>query len=165
MATGLATAILSFPPPLPCLALAGRQVYNNITNVVAKISWKEIPQEESHSILINSHYDTVSGSSGASDDAVGVACMLETIRALLNGPPLRHPIIFLFNGAEESLMQVRGHFLITRLNIRSHRALMDLLRSIVGPVTFDTSSTWKPWAQVEKKWSFNASLSGWRLSI
>jgi Zn-dependent M28 family amino/carboxypeptidase len=91
-------------------------VYNNITNVVAKISWKELPQEESRSILINSHYDTVSGSSGASDDAVGVACMMETIRALSKGPPLHHPIIFLFNGAEESLMQVRINFECSELS-------------------------------------------------
>lgn len=116
-------------------------MYNNITNVVAKISWKELPQEESRSILINSHYDTVSGSSGASDDAVGVACMMETIRALSKGPPLHHPIIFLFNGAEESLMQVRINFECSELSqMLSRRALMDLLLSIVGHVTFNTSS-------------------------
>jgi Zn-dependent M28 family amino/carboxypeptidase len=77
--------------------------------VVARVSWKgrAVPrEEESHAILINAHYDTVSGSPGGSDDVVGVACMLETIRALTAGPSLRHPIIFLFNGAEESLMQV-----------------------------------------------------------
>lgn len=84
------------------------KIYNNITNVVVKLSWKESSSKlnHNHALLINAHYDTIHGSPGASDDAVGVACMLETIRAISRGKKLLNPIIFLFNGAEESMMQV-----------------------------------------------------------
>lgn len=81
-------------------------MYTNITNVVVKLEWDSSSYKHPHAVLINSHYDSISGSAGASDDAVGAACMLETIRVLAHGPILGQPIIFLFNGAEESLMQV-----------------------------------------------------------
>jgi hypothetical protein len=82
------------------------QVYNNITNVVAKISWKAGIKNNIRATLINAHFDSVPGSPGASDDGVGVACMLETLRALSQESNLQQPVIFLFNGAEESMMQV-----------------------------------------------------------
>lgn len=45
---------------------------------------------------------------GASDDAVSCAVMLEVLRSLANlSTPLRHGVVFLFNGAEETLLQVR----------------------------------------------------------
>lgn len=54
--------------------------------------------------------------------------MLETLRALSHGPALQQPIIFLFNGAEESLMQVTNF----RNKFYVFRALMDLLLSTNG---------------------------------
>jgi hypothetical protein len=101
-------------------------VYRNVTNVVARLSWAEagkgeIPHDQSQpmnlpSILINAHYDSVPGSPGASDDGVGVAVMLELARVLASGPPLQHPVVFLFNGAEESNQQVRGVDIIQSVN-------------------------------------------------
>ena len=44
---------------------------------------------------------------GGSDDAAGCAVMLETLRIITQSPKiLKHSVIFLFNGAEENLLQV-----------------------------------------------------------
>lgn len=54
--------------------------------------------------------------SGASDDAVSCAVMLEVLHSLANqSTPLRHGVIFLFNGAEENILQVKvyGRFALT----------------------------------------------------
>jgi hypothetical protein len=52
-------------------------------------------------ILLVSHYDSVVGSPGASDDGAAVAAMLEALRALRAGPPLAGDIGFLFTDGEE----------------------------------------------------------------
>lgn len=44
---------------------------------------------------------------GASDDAVSCAVMLEVLHSLANqSTPLHHGVVFLFNGAEENVLQV-----------------------------------------------------------
>lgn len=44
---------------------------------------------------------------GASDDAVSCAVMLEVLHSLANqSTPLQHGVVFLFNGAEENVLQV-----------------------------------------------------------
>lgn len=46
-------------------------------------------------------------STGASDDAVSCAVLLEILGSLSSTPvSLKHAIIFLFNGAEENILQV-----------------------------------------------------------
>lgn len=47
--------------------------------------------------------------SGASDDAVSCAVMLEVLHSLANqSTPLLHGVVFLFNGAEENILQVKS---------------------------------------------------------
>jgi acetylornithine deacetylase/succinyl-diaminopimelate desuccinylase-like protein len=91
------------------------QVYQNVTNVVVRLSWPGSKSEKSSTddfaILLNAHYDSIPGSPGAADDGVGVACMLEALRILAHGPQLRHPVIMLFNGAEESNHQAAHGFI------------------------------------------------------
>jgi hypothetical protein len=70
--------------------------------------------DPSAAVLLVAHLDTVAGSPGAADDASGVAVLLETARALVAGPPLRHPVILLFADQEEigfygALCFVFGH--------------------------------------------------------
>jgi Zn-dependent M28 family amino/carboxypeptidase len=44
---------------------------------------------------------------GASDDAVSCAIMLEILHVLVQADqPLKHTLIFLFNGAEENMLPV-----------------------------------------------------------
>lgn len=52
-------------------------------------------------ILLVSHYDTVPHAQGASDDGAGVVTVLETLRALKAGPPLKNDVVALFTDGEE----------------------------------------------------------------
>ena len=51
--------------------------------------------------LLMAHYDSMPTSLGASDGGAGVAALLETLRAIKVGPPLRNDVIFLFTDGEE----------------------------------------------------------------
>lgn len=68
-----------------------------------------------NAILLNAHLDSTLPSPGAADDASGVAVMLESIRVLSQTPDLQlnTALVFLFNGAEESL-QDASHLFITQ---------------------------------------------------
>jgi hypothetical protein len=52
-------------------------------------------------VLLLAHYDGVPHSYGAGDDGAGVAAIMETLRALGEGPSLRNDVIVLFSDAEE----------------------------------------------------------------
>jgi hypothetical protein len=67
-------------------------------NLFAEIPGSELADEV---IEVNAHYDTVSGSPGASDNSSGVAIVLEMARVLAGGAPSR-TIRFCFFAAEES---------------------------------------------------------------
>ena len=66
-------------------------------NVAARISGTD----SSGAVMLVAHYDTVPTTPGAADDASGVAVVLETARALQNGPPLRNDVILLLTDGEE----------------------------------------------------------------
>lgn len=86
-------------------------VYNDVQNVVARIQASPATNE---SLLMNCHFDTVPDSPGASDDGAACAVMVELFRVIiLTGPPLNYNMIFLFNGAEENIMQ-GSHGFITQ---------------------------------------------------
>ena len=51
--------------------------------------------------LLAAHYDSVPTGPGATDDGSGVAAILETLRALKAGPPLKNDVIVLFTEGEE----------------------------------------------------------------
>jgi hypothetical protein len=53
-------------------------------------------------VMLSAHYDSVSTGPGASDDAAGVAAVIETIRALKAGPQLKNDVICLFTDGEEA---------------------------------------------------------------
>jgi hypothetical protein len=57
--------------------------------------------EPGKALMLAAHYDSVSTSFGASDDGAAVAAILETIRALKAGAPLKRDLVVLFTDAEE----------------------------------------------------------------
>ncbi len=57
--------------------------------------------ESRHTLVLVAHYDARQDSFGAGDDGAAVAAMLETMRALKEGPKLRNDLIFLFTDGEE----------------------------------------------------------------
>lgn len=84
-------------------------VYRNVPNVIVKIEPKKLTKT---SLLLNCHFDTFIDSPGASDDGAGCAVMLEILRIITHSTiPLKHNIIFLFNGAEENILQASHGFI------------------------------------------------------
>ena len=68
-----------------------------VRNVIARLQGTG----NSKAILVTGHYDTSPQAFGASDDGAAVVAMLESLRALKAGPPLKNDVIFLFTDAEE----------------------------------------------------------------
>jgi hypothetical protein len=58
-------------------------------------------RESTGAVMLACHYDSVPASPGAADDTAAVAAILETLRALQAGPPLRNDVIALFTDGEE----------------------------------------------------------------
>ncbi|TAN20569.1 MAG: M20/M25/M40 family metallo-hydrolase [Acidobacteria bacterium] len=61
-------------------------------------------------VMLVAHYDSVPRGPGAGDDGANVAAMLETLRALRAGSPLRHDVIALFSDGEEAGMLGAARF-------------------------------------------------------
>jgi hypothetical protein len=76
-----------------------------LQNIVARLKGTS----GGRAVLLIAHYDSVVNSFGASDDGAAVAAMLETLRALKAGPPLKNDVIFLFtDGEEEGMLGARA---------------------------------------------------------
>ncbi|GAA5858742.1 hypothetical protein JCM8547_004967 [Rhodosporidiobolus lusitaniae] len=99
--------------------------YFGISNVIVRLS-DGTPASKANAILVNAHSDSTLPSPGAADDLVGVAVMLESLRVMaLGSRRLTNSIIFLFNGAEESL-QDASHLFITQ------HPLKDTVRAVIN---------------------------------
>jgi len=68
-----------------------------VQNVIARIAGTQSDK----AILLNTHYDGANTGPAAGDCGACVAAVLETLRALRAGPPLRHDVIVVFSDAEE----------------------------------------------------------------
>ena len=73
---------------------------NGIQNVMARLKGTG----NGRAVLLVAHYDSRKESSGASDDGAAVATLLETLRTLKAGEPLKNDVIVLFTDAEEQGM-------------------------------------------------------------
>ncbi len=69
-----------------------------VNNVLARL----VGRESGGAVLLMAHYDSVPTGPGAADDASGSAVLLETLRALKAGPPLRNDLLFLWTDGEEA---------------------------------------------------------------
>ncbi|KAG4071651.1 hypothetical protein HA402_011805 [Bradysia odoriphaga] len=76
-------------------------VYQNIQNFIVRLSPSNGTAE--HSLLLNTHFDSVPVSPGGGDSCTFVSVMMETLRVMSKSTtPFRHNVVFLFNGAEEN---------------------------------------------------------------
>ncbi|XP_046972595.1 putative endoplasmic reticulum metallopeptidase 1-B isoform X4 [Vanessa cardui] len=89
--------------------------YQNVSNVIAVLEGESgfyANGTIGTSLLVNCHYDSVPYAIGASDNGVFCAVMAETMSKLSRGmKKLKHNVIFLFNGAEESALMGSHGFL------------------------------------------------------
>lgn len=69
----------------------------HVRNVIARLPGRE----PGPALMLAAHYDSAPTSPGAADDGASVAAILETLRALRSGPPLRHDLVVLFTDGEE----------------------------------------------------------------
>lgn len=88
-------------------AEASEQSFTNVVGV-----WQGADSRKP-AVLLMAHHDTVWGSPGAADDTVGIASILEIIRALNSGPTPERDIIVLFTDAEELGLNGAKHFFET----------------------------------------------------
>ena len=72
-------------------------VATSVQNIVARIPGSD----PGSALLLDAHYDTRAMTPGASDCSSGLAVLLETARALGEGPQLRNDVILLFTDNEE----------------------------------------------------------------
>jgi hypothetical protein len=69
-----------------------------VRNIVARLRGS---RPGGRAVMLVAHYDGVAAGPGASDDASGVAALLETVRALKAGPALRNDVVVLLTDGEE----------------------------------------------------------------
>jgi acetylornithine deacetylase/succinyl-diaminopimelate desuccinylase-like protein len=77
------------------------------------------------SVMIMTHYDSVTTGPGAADAGYGVAAMLESARALMKTNPLKNDIIFLFNDAEEGGLMGANAFLMEHPWLRDVKTIVN----------------------------------------
>ncbi|XP_005177924.1 endoplasmic reticulum metallopeptidase 1 isoform X1 [Musca domestica] len=100
-------------------------MYQGLQNFVVKLSSKNSTSQ--NYLLINSHFDSKPGSPGSGDDGAMVVVMLEVLRVLATSrEPFSHPIVFLFNGAEENPLQASHGFITQHKWAQNCRALINL---------------------------------------
>lgn len=73
----------------------------NIAATVQNVLAKMAGRGGGKAVLLVAHYDSVPTGPGASDDGAGVAAVLESLRALKSGPPLKNDVIALLTDGEE----------------------------------------------------------------
>ncbi|MFL6518588.1 MAG: M20/M25/M40 family metallo-hydrolase [Chthoniobacterales bacterium] len=94
-----------------------------VNNIVATFAG----QSTSRAVMLVAHSDSVPEGPGAADDGAGLIVILETIRALCAGPPLKNDLIVLFTDGEEA----RG-LLGAQAYAASHADLADRIGVIVN---------------------------------
>lgn len=97
-------------------------------------------------VLLAAHYDTVPSSPGASDDAVGVATLLEVARALAYGPrPARDMVFLLSDGEEIGLVGARTFARSHPLASRAAVVINLEARGTHGPVVMFETTPGNQW--------------------
>ncbi|MQA26315.1 MAG: M20/M25/M40 family metallo-hydrolase [Micromonosporaceae bacterium] len=110
----------------------------SVENVVATLPGKD----STGRIFLMAHYDSVATGPGASDDGVGVAAVLEAVRALRAGPSLRNDVVVVFTDAEEACLCGAEAFVSQHPLARDGGVVINLeARGSSGPVVLFETST------------------------
>jgi hypothetical protein len=97
-------------------------------------------------VLLTAHYDSVNSTPGAGDNGMAVAAMVETLRALRAGPPLRNDLIFLFDDGEEPGMYGSQGFVEQHRWAGDVRVVFDFdADSATGPATLSWTTPRDGW--------------------
>lgn len=98
--------------------------YNDVHNVIVRVA---AVKPTNVSLMFNCHFDSVPDSPGASDDGAACAVMAELFRTVLRSrTPLNYNLIFLFNGAEENIMQASHGFVTQHRWARELKGFINL---------------------------------------
>ena len=122
-------------------------LYENVSNVIVR--FKQRGSNPSHAFMINAHYDSALGTVAASDDVVSCSIMLEVLRSFSSKPhPFLpdHAVIFLFNGAEETILQASHAFVTQHPWAKEVKAFLNLEAAGAGgkEIVFQTGPD-NPW--------------------
>ena len=92
-------------------------------------------------LVLMAHHDSVETGPGASDDAAGVAAILESVRALTAGEPLRNDVVVVLTDAEEACLCGAEAFFARHPLAAQGGVVLNLeARGTTGPpVMFETS--------------------------
>ncbi|KAH8371339.1 hypothetical protein KR093_007017 [Drosophila rubida] len=87
-------------------------IYQGVQNIVVKLSPRNSTSETF--LLVNSHFDSKPFTPSAGDAGFMIVTMMEVLRVIATSKqPIIHPIVFLFNGAEESGLLASHGFITT----------------------------------------------------
>lgn len=78
-------------------------VYFEGTNVLVKIDGSDPKHEKTGGVLFSAHYDSVSTASGATDDGMGVATLIQLVQYFAENRPKRTAVFNINNGEEDGL--------------------------------------------------------------
>ncbi|SFP36969.1 Peptidase family M28 [Geodermatophilus dictyosporus] len=108
-----------------------------VRNVVAVLPGTE----PTGRLFLVAHTDSVETGPGASDDTAGVATLLETVRALGEGQPLRNDVVVVLTDAEEACLCGAEAFAASHPLAPQGGVVLNLeARGTTGPpITFETS--------------------------
>ncbi|PRY50568.1 peptidase M28-like protein [Geodermatophilus tzadiensis] len=108
-----------------------------VRNVVAVLPGTE----PTGRLFLVAHTDSVETGPGASDDTAGVAALLETVRALGEGEPLRNDVVVVLTDAEEACLCGAEAFAASHPLAPQGGVVLNLeARGTTGPpITFETS--------------------------
>ncbi|KAJ6618853.1 hypothetical protein B0H10DRAFT_1794655 [Mycena sp. CBHHK59/15] len=85
-------------------ASASAAVYNEATNILVKIEGTDPEYASSGGVLFSAHFDSVSTASGATDDGMGVATLMQLVEYLAKNRPKRTAVFNINNAEEDGLL-------------------------------------------------------------
>ena len=117
-------------------------VAGEVENIVAKLKGTG----DGKAVMLVGHYDSVATGPGASDDGSAVAMMIEAVRALQTGPPLKNDLfVVLTDGEEAGLLGARAFVEQPELTRKVGVVLNFEARGTSGPVIMFESSPNDSW--------------------